>query len=360
MNAYPVADEVAPAPAGANRIVDLRSDTVTRPTAGMYDAMRNAPLGDDVYGDDPTVNQLQEKVAGLLGKEAALLFPSGTQSNLAAVMSHCGRGEEIIIGRGYHIVTYEAMGSAVLGSVAANVLPTNEDGQIPVDVIRSAVRPDDAHFPVTRLLSLENTHNGRVIPLTYVAEAAAAAREVGLNVHLDGARMMNAAVALGVPPASVVADIDTVSLCLSKGLGTPAGSVLAGPADFIARARRVRKMLGGGLRQAGLLAACGIYALDNHVARLAEDHARAAQLADGLSTLSDAGVTVSTVNTNMVYIDVDARHRNGLQHRLAERGVQISGRSGAIRLVVHLDVTDDDVEQVVDAFGYACGASQSL
>ena len=357
MNAYPVADDAVPVDAGANRIVDLRSDTVTRPTAGMYDAMQSAPLGDDVYGDDPTVNRLQEKVAALLGKEAALLFPSGTQSNLAAVMSHCARGEEFIIGKGYHIVTYEAMGSAVLGSVAANVVPTDRNGQIPIAEIKSAIRPEDAHFPVSRLLSLENTHNGRVIPLTYVSAAASAARDAGLSVHLDGARMMNAAVALGVPPAEVVADVDSVSLCLSKGLGTPAGSVLAGPADFIARARRVRKMLGGGLRQAGILAACGIYALDNHVARLAEDHANAERLAQGLSGLTDAGLNVAALNTNMVFIDVDDRHRESLQGRLAERGVRISGRAGTIRLVLHLDISADDIDQIVDAFGYACRAS---
>ncbi len=357
MNAYPAADDPVPVTAGANRMLDLRSDTVTRPTAGMYDAMQTAPLGDDVYGDDPTVNRLQEKAASLLGKESALLFPSGTQSNLAAVMSHCARGEEFIIGKGYHIVTYEAMGSAVLGSVAASVVPTDGNGQIPIAEIRSAIKAEDPHFPVSRLLSLENTHNGRVIPLDYVAEAAAVARESGLNVHMDGARMMNAAVALDVPPSKVVADVDTVSLCLSKGLGTPAGSVLAGPSDFIARARRIRKMLGGGMRQSGILAACGIYALDNQVARLADDHANAAQLAEGLARLSGGGLSVAAHNTNMVFIDVDDRHRQGLQERLAERGVRISGRSGTIRLVLHLDISAEDIDRIVDAFGYACGVS---
>ena len=357
MSAYPSAAETKEVEISANRVIDLRSDTVTRPTPGMYEAMASAPLGDDVYADDPTVNALQEKVADLLGKEAAVLFPTGTQSNLAAVMSHCGRGEEFVIGKGYHIATYEAMGTAVLGSVAATVIPTEPSGGLSVDNIEAAIKPADTHFPVTRLLCLENTHGGRVVPLDAMAGAAAAARRHGLSVHLDGARLMNAAVALGVPPAAVAAEADTVSLCLSKGLGAPVGSVLAGPTDLVERARRIRKMLGGGMRQAGVFAACGLYALDNHIDRLADDHANAARLADGLGKLADRGVTVSAINTNMLFVEVDARHQATLPERLADRGVRISGRSGTLRLVVHLDVSGEDIDHVVDAFAYACEAA---
>ena len=356
MNAYPAAAERTSSEASASNLIDLRSDTVTKPDAGMYDAIRSAPLGDDVYGDDPTVNRLQETVAALLGKEDALLFPTGTQSNLAAVMGHCGRGEELIIGRGYHIATYEAMGSAVLGSVAATVIPTATDGSVSAADIAAAVKPADTHFPISRLLCLENTHSGKVVSMDSMADAAAAARRHGLAVHLDGARLMNAAVALKTDPSAIAAHTDTVSLCLSKGLGTPAGSVLAGPSDLIDRARRVRKMLGGGMRQAGVIAACGLYALENNVERLADDHANAARLAGGLRKLAGQGVTVTAADTNMLFVEVDPGLSETLPDRLAARGVRISGRSGTLRLVVHLGVSGDDIEHIVAAFADACAA----
>ncbi|RVU38308.1 low-specificity L-threonine aldolase [Hwanghaeella grinnelliae] len=354
---YPAASSDRPAAfSGANRVIDLRSDTVTRPSQGMYDAIASAAVGDDVYGDDPTVNALEAKAADLMGKEAAVLFASGTQSNLAAVMAHCGRGEEFIIGTGYHIVTYEAMGTAVLGSVAAYSIPTNDVGEIPLDAIKGAVKLPDPHFPVTRLLSLENTHNGMPLSMDYMAKATAVVREAGLNTHLDGARVMNAAVALGVQPAEVGAYFDTVSVCLSKGLGSPVGSVLVGSADLIAKARRIRKMLGGAMRQAGVIAACGLYALENNIDRLAEDHLHASQLADGLAGLNVDGLDVVACNTNMVFVDLSDALVARLPSALLERGVQISGRSSRIRLVAHLDVSADDVDKVVSAFGDACSA----
>lgn len=352
---YPAASAERPAAyAGANRIIDLRSDTVTRPSQGMYDAIASASLGDDVYKDDPTVNALEAKAADMMGKEDAVLFPSGTQSNLAAVMAHCGRGEEYIIGTGYHIVTYEAMGTAVLGSVAAYAIPTNAAGEIPLDAIKAAVKLPDQHFPITRLLSLENTHNGKALPMDYMAQATGIAREAGLNTHLDGARVMNAAVALGVNPAEIAAYFDTVSVCLSKGLGSPVGTVLVGPADIVAKARRIRKMLGGAMRQAGVIAACGLYALENNIDRLAEDHLNAGRLAEGLKELGVDGLDVAACDTNMVFVDMSDALVAKLPGALMERGVQISSRTSRVRLVTHLDVSSEDVERVVAAFADAC------
>jgi len=352
---YPAASSDRPAAyTGANRIIDLRSDTVTRPSQGMYDAIASAPVGDDVYGDDPTVNALEAKAADMMGKEAAVLFPSGTQSNLAAVMAHCGRGEEYIIGTGYHIVTYEAMGTAVLGSAVPYAIPTNDAGEVPLEAIRAAVKLPDPHFPVTRLLSLENTHNGKPIAMDYMARATAIAREAGLNAHLDGARVMNAAVALGVQPAEIAAYFDTVSVCLSKGLGAPVGTVLVGPKDLIAKARRIRKMLGGAMRQAGVIAACGLYALENNIDRLAEDHLHASRLADGLEELDIDGLDVVACNTNMVFVDLSDALVARLPAELMKRGVQISSRSSRVRLVTHLDVGSEDVDRVVSAFEDAC------
>ncbi|MEM7642535.1 MAG: GntG family PLP-dependent aldolase, partial [Pseudomonadota bacterium] len=253
----------ASAPAGA---VDLRSDTVTRPGAAMRAAMAEAVVGDDVYGDDPTVARLEAEVAARFGFEAALLLPSGTQSNLIAVMCHCGRGEEVLVGRGYHVDCAEARGTSVLGGIAVEPLALRDDQGIDPAVIAAAVKPDDVHYPVTRLLSLENSVGGRVVPLAVQAAAVAEARQHGLAVHLDGARVFNACVALDVAPAEMAAGVDSVSVCLSKGLGAPAGSVLAGSADLIARARRWRKILGGGMRQVGVIAAAGLHALEHHVA----------------------------------------------------------------------------------------------
>ncbi|HUG25168.1 low-specificity L-threonine aldolase, partial [Piscinibacter sp.] len=257
------------------KIVDLRSDTVTRPTPAMRDAMLRADVGDDVFGDDPSVNALQEHVAGLFGKEAALFVPSGTQSNLCAIMSHCQRGDEYIVGQMAHTYRWEGGGAAVLGSVQPQPLDHQPDGTLALADVEAAIKPDDAHFARTRLLALENTWGGKALPMAYIADATALARRRGLATHLDGARLFNAAVKLGVPVREIARHFDTVSVCFSKGLGAPVGSALVGPRDLVLQARRWRKMLGGGMRQAGILAAAGIHALEHHVQRLAEDHGNA-------------------------------------------------------------------------------------
>lgn len=325
-------------------VVDLRSDTVTRPTPGMRAAIAAAVVGDDVFGDDPTVNALQERVAALLGKEDALFVTSGTQGNQCALMSHCARGEEAIVGALSHMNRYEGGAGAVLGGVPFHVIANRADGTLPLTEIEAAIKPDDTHFPVTRLLCLEDTWNGRVLPQDYLDAAAALAHRHGLATHLDGARLFNAVVASGVAPARLVQGFDSVSVCFSKGLGAPVGSVLVGPRDFIARARRVRKMLGGGLRQAGVLAAAALYALDHHVDRLAEDHAHARLLAEGLQGLP--GVTVEPAHTNMVFLDVERERAAGLVAQLGQRGLLCTGLY-RLRLVTHLDLGRDDIERAV-------------
>lgn len=326
------------------RPIDLRSDTVTRPTAAMRAAMAAAEVGDDVFGDDPTVNALQERLADLLGKEAALFMPTGTQSNLAALMSHCQRGEEFLVGQMAHTYRWEGGGAAVLGSIQPQPLPQQADGSIALADIEANIKPDDAHFAVTRLLALENTWGGKVLPAAYVAEATALARRKGLATHLDGARLFNAAVASGVPARRIAEHFDSVSVCFSKGLGTPAGSALAGPKALIAKAHRVRKMLGGGMRQAGVLAAAAVHALDHHVERLAEDHANARRLAEGLQGLD--GVTVEMPQTNIVFVDVAPHLANGLVDRLRAQGVLCTGLY-RVRLVTHLDVSREDIERAI-------------
>src|SRR5688500_14523624 len=268
-----------------SNIVDLRSDTVTRPSLGMRKAMMEAELGDDVFGDDPTVNRLQERAAEILGFEAALLFPSGTQSNLAALMSHCQRGEEAILGQEAHSYRYEAGGLAVLGSIQPQAVANRPDGTLDLAEVEAAIKPDDPHFARTRLLALENTIGGRVLSREYLGRAVALSREKGLSIHLDGARIFNAAAHLETKVKALCAGFDSVSACLSKGLGAPAGTVLLGGKEFIARAKRARKILGGAMRQAGILAAAGLYALENNVERLAEDHRNAQRLAAGLKDL---------------------------------------------------------------------------
>ena len=326
------------------RTIDLRSDTVTRPTPPMRAAMIDAPLGDDVFGDDPTVNELQVRIAQMLGFEAALFMPSGTQSNLVALMSHCQRGEEYLVGQHAHAYRWEAGGAAVLGSIQPQPLSHQPDGSLALHDIESAIKPDDAHFARTRLLCLENTTGGKVLPLTYLEQARALAVKHGLALHLDGARLFNAAVASKVPARSITQYVDSVSVCFSKGLGAPVGSALCGSREFIARAHRWRKMAGGGLRQAGLLAAAALYALDHHIERLAEDHEHARQLAQGVAGLP--GVSVETPQTNMVFIDIDQRLAPGLIARLEQHGVRCSGLY-RLRLVTHLDVTASDVEQAI-------------
>ncbi|MBL8510915.1 MAG: low-specificity L-threonine aldolase, partial [Betaproteobacteria bacterium] len=284
------------------KTIDLRSDTVTQPTPAMRAAMSQAAVGDDVFGDDPTVNTLQERLAALVGMEAGLFMPSGTQSNLVALMSHCQRGDEYIVGQEAHTYKYEGGGAAVLGSIQPQPLENEADGTIPLAKIRAAVKPDDAHFARTRLIALENTIGGKVIPDTYMAEVRAFAQEKGLATHLDGARAFNAAVKSGLSIKAICRHFDSVSICLSKGLGTPAGSVLCGPRDFIKAAHRFRKMLGGGMRQAGVLAAAGLYALDHHIDRLADDHAHADYLAKRLREIP--ALTVAAPETNIVFVDI--------------------------------------------------------
>jgi threonine aldolase len=324
--------------------IDLRSDTVTRPTAAMWDAMRAAPLGDDVFGDDPTVNALQARVAAELGFEEALFMPTGTQSNLCALMSHCERGDEYIVGQMAHTYRWEGGGAAVMGSIQPQPLPNQPDGTIALADIEAAIKPDDAHFARTRLIALENTWGGTVLPLSYLEAASALARKHGLAIHLDGARLFNGAVASGVSPREITKHFDSVSVCFSKGLGTPAGSALCGSRELMARARRVRKMAGGGMRQAGVLAAAAMHALDHHVARLADDHANARRIAEGLQGLH--GVSVVPPQSNIVFIDLAADKPNDVVARLRDSGVLATGLY-KLRLVTHLDVSADDIEHAI-------------
>jgi threonine aldolase len=327
-------------------VVDLRSDTVTRPTPAMREAMARAEIGDDVFGDDPTVKALEERAAAMFGLETGLFFPTGTQSNLAALMAHCARGEEVILGQDAHTYRYEGGGAAVLGSIQPQPLANLPDGTLDLAMVEAAVKPDDSHFAITRLLALENTIGGKVIGRDYLAKAVTLAWKKGLSTHLDGARIFNAAVKLGMPVDQLCAGFDTVSVCLSKGLGAPAGTVLVGHAGLVARARRIRKMLGGGMRQAGILAAAGLYALEHNVGRLAEDHANAERLAQGLAA---AGFEVEPVQTNMVFVKVAGERCAELQARLAASGVMaiVSPRT---RLVTHLDVDAAGVDRAIEAF----------
>jgi threonine aldolase len=324
--------------------IDLRSDTVTQPTPAMWEAMRAAPLGDDVFGDDPTVNALQERIAAELGFEAALFMPTGTQSNLCGLMSHCERGDEYIVGQMAHTYRWEGGGAAVLGSIQPQPIPNQADGTLALADIEAAIKPDDPHFAKTRLLALENTWGGMVLPLSYIEAATALARRRGLAVHLDGARLYNAAVALGVPAHEIARHFDSVSVCFSKGLGTPAGSALCGSKDLIARARRWRKMAGGAMRQSGVLAAAALHALDHHVARLADDHANARRLAEGLQGLR--GVSVAAPQTNIVFVDLAPDKPADVVARLAARGVLATGLY-KLRLVTHLDVSREDIERAL-------------
>ncbi len=327
-------------------MVDLRSDTVTRPTAAMREAMARAPLGDDVFGDDPSVNALQDHIAALLGKPAALFMPTGTQSNLAAIMSHCGRGDEYLVGQGAHTYRYEAGGAAVLGSVQPQPLVNQADGTLALADVESAIKPDDEHFARTRLLALENTIGGKVLPPDYVEQATALAHARGLCTHLDGARLFNAAVKLNVPAAQLVRGFDSVSVCFSKGLGAPVGSALVGGHDFIRRAHRVRKMLGGGMRQAGGLAAAAQHALQHHVQRLADDHALAARLAEGFAGID--GLSVVAPQTNIVFAAVSDGRGAALLEHLKARGVLATGMIG-LRFVTHLDVDAAGIDRAITA-----------
>ncbi|CAB3655947.1 Low specificity L-threonine aldolase [Achromobacter deleyi] len=330
-------------------MIDLRSDTVTRPTPAMLQAMTSAPLGDDVMGDDPTVNRLQQAVAERAGKAAGLFFPSGTQSNLAGLMAHCERGDEYLVGQLAHTYKYEGGGAAVLASIQPQPIEHAEDGSLPLEKLAAALKPEgDPHFARTRLLALENTFHGKLIPADYIRAATDWARSHGLGTHLDGARVFNAAVASGKPLADMCESFDSVSICFSKGLGAPVGSVLVGSAELIARARRWRKMLGGGLRQSGVLAAACLYALEHNVDRLADDHDNARQLAEGLRGI--AGVRVLSQDTNMVFAQFEPARCEALTAALAADGILMRAvYGGPTRLVTHLDVSAADVRRVVEA-----------
>jgi threonine aldolase len=338
-------------------LVDLRSDTVTRPTAAMRAAMAAAPLGDDVFGDDPSVNALQEKIAALLGFEAALFVPTGTQSNLCGVLAHCQRGDEYIVGQQQHCYRWEGGGAAVFGSVQPQPLNHQADGTLPLEDIAAAIKPDDPHFARTRLLALEDTLGGQVLPQDYLEQATRFARSKGLATHLDGARLFNAAVEQAARRGSdaraearrIASLFDTVSVCFSKGLGAPVGSALCGSRELVARARRIRKMAGGAMRQAGLLAAAASHALDHHVERLAQDHALARRLAQGLEGIP--GLQCTPPDTNIVFVDLagPARERSAelLQH-LQAQGVLATGLY-RLRFVTHLDVDAAGIERAIAA-----------
>jgi len=338
------------------KIIDLRSDTVTKPTAEMRAAMLAAEVGDDVYGEDPTVNRLEALAASMLGKEAAIFVCSGTQSNLLALLAHCERGDEYIVGQQGHTYKYEGGGAAVLGSIQPQPLDYEADGSIDLGRVESAIKPDDSHFAKTRLLCLENTQGGKVLPLDYLKRAHEFTRARGLGLHLDGARVFNAAVHLKVPVTEISRYFDSVSVCLSKGLGAPVGSVLCASKQLIAKARRWRKVVGGGMRQAGVLAAAGIYALENNVERLATDHENARALAQALSSIEGVTVAPGGAQTNMVYINVDPQRSVRMREYLKSQGILISGQ-GTIRLVTHLDVDRADIDRFAAAVRQALSAA---
>ncbi len=329
-----------------NHIIDLRSDTVTRPSQAMLAAMAAAEVGDDVWGDDPTVKRLQDVLAERTDKEAGLFFPSGTQSNLAALMAHCARGDEYIVGQLAHTYKYEGGGAAVLGSIQPQPIENAPDGSLPLDKVAAAIKPIDNHFARTRLLALENTMGGKILPARYVTDATNLARERGLATHLDGARIFNAAVASGQSVADLCAPFETISICFSKGLGAPVGSVLVGSKARIEVAHRWRKVLGGGMRQAGVLAAACLYALDHNVARLAEDHDNAAHLASGLAQIDE--VMVQSQATNMVFAQLPVEHCQALEAWLKEQGI-LTQMVYSSRFVTHMDVSRSDIDAFVAA-----------
>ena len=330
------------------RIIDLRSDTVTQPCKAMRDAMANAPVGDDVFGDDPTVNALQQKAAELTGHEAALFAPSGTQSNLLALLAHCQRGDEYIVGQDAHTYKYEGGGAAVLGSIQPQPIEFAANGTIPLDIAKKKIKPNDHHFARTRLLSIENTVGGQALPMSYLDDVRAFCNNTGLGLHLDGARVFNASVHHNVPVSAITSPMDSVSICLSKGLGTPLGSILCGPKDFIHEAHKWRKMLGGGMRQAGIVAAAGIFALDNNIERLVEDHQNAEFLASELNELDE--LTVTKQFTNMLFIEYQGPLLPiELTDKLLEKGIKICAGE-QMRFVLHKDVSKQDCKKVINTF----------
>ncbi len=329
--------------------IDLRSDTVTCPTPAMRAVMAEAKVGDDVYGEDPTVNRLEQLAAEIIGTEAALFVSSGTQSNLLALFSHCRRGDEYIVGQEAHTYKFEGGGGAILASIQPQPIHFETDGRLDLKKVAAMVKPIDDHFARTRLLCLENTHNGKVLPLDYLEKVRPFADQHDLSLHLDGARIFNAAVKLNLPVAVITRPFDSISFCLSKGLGAPVGSVLCGNKDFIRRARRWRKVLGGGMRQVGILAAAGIHALENHVDRLADDHENASALAKGLAKFPEMAINPAEVQTNMLFFSLDPQRSDALTDHCKTQGILISGR-GQFRLVTHIDISAADVQKVINTF----------
>ena len=329
------------------QLVDLRSDTVTRPTPAMRTAMTQAEVGDDVYGEDPTVNRLEDMAAERFGHESALLVSSGTQGNLLALLTHCGRGDEYVCGQQAHNYRSEGGGAAVLGGIQPQPIEVEADGTLDLDQVAAAIKPDDFHYARTRLLSLENTISGKVLPLQYMRAARDLCDRLGLALHLDGARVCNAAVALGVEPAEITSQFDSVAICLSKGLGAPAGTLLAGSREFVAQARRWRKVVGGGMRQVGFIAAAGIHALDNHMERLETDHANARRLADGLARIDGIDVDHNAVQTNMVFAKLATDRLEAFAAHCERHRVLITIRNPN-RMVTHLDIDTAAIDEVID------------
>ncbi|MDE0301529.1 MAG: low-specificity L-threonine aldolase [Candidatus Poribacteria bacterium] len=331
------------------KVIDLRSDTATRPTEGMTAAIAAAELGDDVLGEDPTVNRLEALAAETTGTEAAVFATSGTQSNLLGIMALCQRGDEYIVGQDAHTYKAEGGGAAVLGSIQPQPLDFEPDGTLNLDAVDNAIKPDNFHYARTKLLCLENTRSGIALPLDYLRRAREFTRERNLKLHLDGARVFNAAVKQRVPVNDIACNFDSISFCLSKGLGAPVGSVLCSTTEVVKEARRWRKVLGGGMRQAGILAAAGIFALTKQVDRLEEDHVNAALLAQGLHDMDEVTVDFPTMQTNMVYIGVPETESAALSEFMKEKGILISGGK-SIRLTIHLDVSREDIYTIISAF----------
>ena len=335
--------------------IDLRSDTVTLPTEAMREAMHSAPLGDDVFGEDPTVNRLEKMAAARLGKEAALLVASGTMGNITSVLTHCARGEEVILGDSSHIFLNEAGGMSALGGIFPHTIPNQPDGTFKLEDIETAIRAENIHFPRTRLICLENTHNrcyGAPLTPEYTAAVVALAKRHHLLLHLDGARIFNAAVALGVDVRELARGCDSLNVCLSKGLSAPVGSVICGSKEFIAGARRIRKMLGGGMRQAGIIAAAGIVALEEMTDRLAEDHTNARRLAEGIAGISGLATDPAQVRTNILYVDlVDRRFSDDeFLKRLAKKGVRVSHTGPSrFRMLTHFGIGAKEIDGAIEA-----------
>ena len=331
-------------------LIDLRSDTVTTPSKEMLKVAHESPLGDDVYSEDPTVLELQSLVAEMFSKDSALFFPSGTQSNLAAMLCHCNRGDEVLVGKEYHSFSHEAHGAAVLGGVALCPIDTDHNGGLPIELLVNEIKPDDSHYAITKLVCLENTVSGKVQEQHKIDEICKFSRSLGLKTHLDGARIFNAHVHSGSSLESLTQNVDSVSVCLSKGLGAPIGSLLLGNKEFIEKAKRVRKILGGGMRQVGIIAGCGLYAIQNNIERLSIDHSNAKKLADGLSPIEQLEVSYADTQTNMVFIEFSESIEDSLSKHLIKNSINTTITSGKSRLVCHMGVSTEDIDHIIKCF----------